>query len=36
MEDRYTGVFERVDNRWTGFGEELAGCNVQEATLLAV
>jgi len=33
MENQYTGVFEQVDNWWTGFVEELPGCNVQEATL---
>jgi predicted RNase H-like HicB family nuclease len=33
MENRYTAVFEQVDNWWTGFVEELPGCNVQERTL---
>jgi predicted RNase H-like HicB family nuclease len=33
MENRYAGVFEQVDNWWTGFVEELPGCNVQERTL---
>ena len=33
MGNQYTGVFEQVDNWWTGFVEELPGCNVQEATL---
>jgi predicted RNase H-like HicB family nuclease len=33
LENRYTGVFEQVDNWWTGFIEELPGCNVQERTL---
>ena len=33
MENQYTGVFEQVDIWWTGFVEELPGCNVQEATL---
>ena len=33
MENQYTGVYEQVDNWWTGFVEELPGCNVQEATL---
>jgi predicted RNase H-like HicB family nuclease len=32
MENRYTGMFEHVDNWWTGFVEELPGCNVQERT----
>ena len=33
MGKQYTGVFEQVDNWWTGFVEELPGCNVQERTL---
>jgi predicted RNase H-like HicB family nuclease len=33
MENRYTGVFERVGEWWIGHAEELPGCNVQEATL---
>ena len=33
MENRYTGVFEQVGDWWTGFVEELPGCNVQERTL---
>jgi predicted RNase H-like HicB family nuclease len=33
MENRYTGVFEQVGEWWTGFVEELPGCNVQERTL---
>jgi predicted RNase H-like HicB family nuclease len=33
MENQSTGVFEQVDNWWTGFVEELPGRNVQEATL---
>ena len=33
MENQYTGVFEQVDGWWTGFAEELPGCNVQERTL---
>ena len=33
MENRYTGVFEEVGEWWTGFVEELPGCNVQERTL---
>lgn len=33
MENRYTGVLEQVGEWWTGFVEELPGCNVQERTL---
>ena len=33
MENQYTGVFEQVEGWWTGFVEELPGCNVQERTL---
>jgi predicted RNase H-like HicB family nuclease len=33
MENRYTGVFERVGDWWTAYVEELPGCNVQERTL---
>ena len=33
MENQYTGVFEEVAGWWTGFVEELPGCNVQEHTL---
>lgn len=33
MENQYTGIFEQVDDWWTGFLEELPGCNVQERTL---
>lgn len=33
MENRYTGVFERVGDWWVGHVEELTGCNVQERTL---
>jgi predicted RNase H-like HicB family nuclease len=33
MVNQYTGVFERVGDWWTGFVEELPGCNVQERTL---
>ncbi len=33
MENRYTGVFEQVGDWWTGYVEELPGCNVQERTL---
>lgn len=33
MENRYTGVFEQVGEWWTGYVEELPGCNVQERTL---
>jgi len=33
MENQYMGVFEQVEDWWTGFVEELPGCNVQERTL---
>jgi predicted RNase H-like HicB family nuclease len=33
MENRYTAVFEPVGEWWTGYVEELPGCNVQERTL---
>jgi predicted RNase H-like HicB family nuclease len=33
MENRYTAVFEQVDDWWIGFVEELPGCNVQERSL---
>jgi predicted RNase H-like HicB family nuclease len=33
MENTYTGVFEQVGDWWTGYVEELPGCNVQELTL---
>jgi len=33
MDNRYTGVFEQVDDWWAGYIEELPGCNVQERTL---
>ncbi len=33
MENRYTAVFEAVGKWWTGYVEELPGCNVQERTL---
>ncbi len=33
MENRYTAAFEQVGEWWTGYVEELPGCNVQERTL---
>lgn len=33
MENQYTGVFEQVGDWWSGYVEELPGCNVQERTL---
>jgi predicted RNase H-like HicB family nuclease len=33
MENRYTAAFEQVGDWWTGYVEELPGCNVQERTL---
>jgi len=33
MENRFTGAFEQVGDWWTGYVEELPGCNVQERTL---
>jgi predicted RNase H-like HicB family nuclease len=33
MVNQYTGVFEQVGEWWTGFVEELPGCNVQEHSL---
>ena len=33
MVNQYTGVFEQVGDWWTGFVEELPGCNVQERSL---
>jgi predicted RNase H-like HicB family nuclease len=33
MVNQYTGVFEQVGEWWTGFVEELPGCNVQERSL---
>ena len=33
MVNNYTGVFEQVAEWWTGYVEELPGCNVQERTL---
>lgn len=33
MVNLYTGVFEQVGDWWTGFVEELPGCNVQERSL---
>ena len=33
MENRYTGVFEQVDDWWIGYVEELPGCNVQERSM---
>jgi predicted RNase H-like HicB family nuclease len=33
MVNSYTGVFEHVAEWWTGYVEELPGCNVQERTL---
>jgi len=33
MDNRYTAVFEQVGEWWTGYVEELPGCNVQERTL---
>jgi predicted RNase H-like HicB family nuclease len=33
MENRYSAVFEQVGDWWTGYVEELPGCNVQERTL---
>ena len=33
MVNQYTGVFEQVGQWWTGYVEELPGCNVQEPTL---
>jgi predicted RNase H-like HicB family nuclease len=33
MENRYTAAFEQIGDWWTGYVEELPGCNVQERTL---
>ena len=33
MENRYTGVFEKMGEWWAGYVEEFPGCNVQERTL---
>jgi predicted RNase H-like HicB family nuclease len=33
MVNSYTGVYEQVAEWWTGYVEELPGCNVQERTL---
>jgi predicted RNase H-like HicB family nuclease len=33
MVNEYTGVFEQVGEWWTGYVEELPGCNVQESSL---
>ena len=33
MENHYTAAFEQVGDWWTGYVEELPGCNVQERTL---
>ena len=33
MVNSYTGVFEQVGEWWTGYVEELPGCNVQERSL---
>ncbi len=33
MVNQYTGVFEQVGEWWTGYVEELPGCNVQEPSL---
>lgn len=33
MVNSYTGAFEQVAEWWTGYVEELPGCNVQERTL---
>jgi predicted RNase H-like HicB family nuclease len=33
MVNLYAGVFEQVGEWWTGYVEELPGCNVQEPTL---
>ena len=33
MQNRYTAAFEQVGDWWTGYVEELPGCNVQERTL---
>jgi predicted RNase H-like HicB family nuclease len=33
LENRYTAVFEKVGDWWTGYVEELPGCNVREPTL---
>jgi predicted RNase H-like HicB family nuclease len=33
MENRYSAVFEQVGEWWTGYVEEVPGCNVQEQTL---
>ena len=33
VENRYTAAFEQVGDWWTGYVEELPGCNVQERTL---
>ena len=33
MLNQYTGVFEHVGDWWTGYVEELPGCNVQEPSL---
>jgi predicted RNase H-like HicB family nuclease len=35
VENRYTGVFEQVGDWWTGYVEELPGCNAQERSLEA-
>jgi predicted RNase H-like HicB family nuclease len=33
MDNRYTAVFEQIGEWWTGYIEELPGCNIQERTL---
>ncbi len=33
MESTFTGVFEKVDNWYIGYVQELPGANVQEKTL---
>ena len=33
MENRFTAVFERVDDWWIGYVEELPGANTQGKTL---
>ncbi len=33
MEQRYTAVFEQIDDEWMAFAEELPGANTQGKTL---
>jgi predicted RNase H-like HicB family nuclease len=33
MENKFTAVFEQVDNWWIGYVEELPGANTQGSTL---